>query len=134
MSEPHFKTCSCCGTVWADREAFMSDGTLDVNGYKADFERLGEGLFFITHRRAGCGSTLSIPAKEFFDLYTGVRYTERRTLTEECPRYCLNEKQLDRCLVSCECAFVREVLNVLRERLRAARAATGSSLEATSER
>ena len=120
MAESHFKVCPCCGNIWPTREAFLSDGSLELNGYTADFETLEEGLFFITHRRGGCGSTLAIKAREFLDLYTGPRHVERKAQSKECPRYCMEKGQLDRCTVLCECAYVREVLQILKGRFLAA--------------
>jgi hypothetical protein len=35
--------------------------------------------------------------------------------TEECSEYCLYSEMIDRCPVECECAYVREVLNIVRE-------------------
>lgn len=122
MAATCFKTCSCCGRSWQTRDAFLSDGELKVEGYTADFESLERGLFFVTHRSRECGSTMAFEAQEFLDLYTGPRYPQRKALSDECPRYCLDEKQLGRCTVLCECAFVREVLQVLMGRLDAARA------------
>jgi hypothetical protein len=124
MGATPFKVCSCCGTIWPTRDAFLSDGSLRVEGYTPDFETLEEGLFFITHNREGCGSTLAVVTRDFLDLYRGPRYTERKTFSDGCPRYCLDQKQLGRCTALCECAFVREVLQILRERLQTAAAAS----------
>lgn len=56
-----------------------------------------------------------LQAKDFLDLYSGGKYSERRTGQEDCPGYCLEKDQLDRCEVICECAFVREVLQIIKE-------------------
>ena len=36
-------------------------------------------------------------------------------LTESCPRLCLDQCSLDPCDVPCQCAYVREVLQIIRE-------------------
>jgi hypothetical protein len=116
-----FKACSGCGATWTTRDAFLSDGSLRVEGYKPNFGRIDKGLFFIRHDDDDCGFTLTMVARDFLDLYDGPRYTERKAFTDECPRYCLDEKQLEQCVAQCEYAFVREVLKIVEDHLRAAR-------------
>lgn len=113
-----FKKCPGCFTAWHTREDFLADNTLELNGYKADFKELEYGLFFFTHKADGCYSTMALEVKDFQDLYNGTIYRERKTESEECPRYCLKEKQLSRCAARCECAFAREIINIIRERQR----------------
>jgi hypothetical protein len=110
-----FKKCPSCFTSWATRNDFLRDGSLELNGYKADFQKLEYGLFFFTHKVADCFSTMALEAGDFLDLYTGTIYLESKTLTDECPRYCIDEKQLNRCEAKCECAFVREVLQIVKK-------------------
>lgn len=109
-----FKICPNCSEVWQTRENFISDNQLELNGYKADFEKLEYGLFFFTHKKPNCCSTMTIRVLDFKDLYPGEIYTERKTESEECPRYCLEKEQLDRCNAFCECAFVREIIQILK--------------------
>ena len=128
MGEPGetvFKTCSCCGVSWPTRESFLSDPYLRVDGYQSDFEFLEEGLFFLTHCKDDCHSTMTIPAREFADLYSGCRYPQSKALSQECPRYCVDKEQLARCDAYCECAYVREVLSIVKNRLDEARASAG---------
>jgi hypothetical protein len=124
MAVISFQVCDCCGTIWPTRDAFLSDGNLRVDGYKPNFQTLEEGLFFITHDRDECGATLAIAARNFLGLYGGPRYTERKTFSDECSRYCLDPEKLDRCAALCECAFVREVLQIIGNRLETARTAS----------
>ena len=106
-----FKTCPSCGKSWKDRTSFLDDPATRAHGYLPDFDHLDSGVFFITHMVDDCQSTMGVTVSEFSDLYSGPRYKERRTLKEECPRYC--KDQLSRCEAKCECAFVREVLHIL---------------------
>jgi hypothetical protein len=115
VSSSCFKTCSCCGQEWPTRGGFLSDATLQVVGYQADFRQLRLGLFLFNHTR--CRTTLGVHAQEFVDLYPGPVFESRRTGTDECPGYCLHPDELARCPVECECAFVREVLQVICTRL-----------------
>ena len=44
--ESAFKKCPCCFTIWDSKDDFLSDSSLELNGYKADFQKLEYGLFF----------------------------------------------------------------------------------------
>lgn len=110
-----FKLCPSCFEVWQTRDLFLSEPNLALNGYKADFERLEYGLFFFTHMKADCYSTLAIEVADFMDLYQGPLYSERRTGKPDCPGYCLDKVQLQRCEARCECAFVREIMQIIKK-------------------
>jgi len=105
-----------CSTEWKTRDKFIDDQSLEIIGYQADFENLEMGLFYFTHQKEVCFSTMAIKVKVFLSLYSGGKYTERRTGKKECPGYCLDEKQLNRCDALCECAFNREVIQIINDR------------------
>lgn len=111
-----FKTCPMCAHTWETQADFISDQQLKINGYLADFEHLELSQFYFTHMVEGCYSTMTLEAKEFLNLYEGERYPERRTGEKECPGYCLDEEQLARCAAFCECAFNREIIQLIKER------------------
>ncbi|WP_419660102.1 hypothetical protein Dvar_04470 [Desulfosarcina variabilis str. Montpellier] len=111
-----FKKCPMCSTVWETREDFLSDDSLEINGYGADFRALEKSLFYFTHKKEGCFSTMAIKAEKFLSLYSGRKYSERRTGEEGCPGYCLDKKQLNRCDAFCECAFNREIIQIIKRR------------------
>ncbi len=48
-------------------------------GYQVDFDELKAGLFLFTH---SCGTTLSVCAGDFQDLYNGPIFVERLNGTE----------------------------------------------------
>lgn len=110
LQSTSFKTCSRCRFVWAGRTSFLSDPALHLVGYQVHFEEHTAGLFLFNH---SCGTTLSVQAGEFQDLYDGPMFTERLTGTEECQGFCLHEDDLSPCFAKCECAYVREVLQVI---------------------
>lgn len=114
--ETPFKTCPMCGTEWANIDAFLDDPSLEICGYMADFGKLERGLFFFNHLTEDCHTTLTIFTGQFIGLYNGTRFTERRTGKEDCPGYCLDKNQLDRCDAFCECAFSREVIQIIKAR------------------
>jgi hypothetical protein len=106
------KQCTCCGHVWHTLDAFLGDPQLRIVGYQVDFVDLLLGLFLFNHLT--CGSTIAMPAELFRDLYDGPIYAERATGTADCPRYCLYVSELSACRAQCECAYVREILQIVR--------------------
>jgi hypothetical protein len=67
-----FKRCSLCGVEWQDRDAFLSDSTLVLNGYQGNLRQLlsgrqKQGLLLFTHTAEGCGTTLAFDPTEFKD-------------------------------------------------------------------
>ena len=111
-----FKKCPGCAHVWEHRDDFLNDSSLRLNGYKADRKQLEYGLYFFTHHVEGCCSTMAFEVHDFLDLYSGVRYHEDKSMADECPRLCEDEKQLSRCDALCECAFAREIMHLVRHR------------------
>ena len=116
MAEEIFLTCSMCGKKWKTRDDFLDDVSLEINGYQVDFERLEWSLFLFTHMIDECHSTIAVQADRFIDLYSGKKYKGRKTRTEDCPGYCMVKDELGRCDALCECAFNREVIQIIRER------------------
>jgi hypothetical protein len=105
-----------CSTKWETLENFLDDKSLEINAYQADFENLEMSIFFFTHKKDNCFSTLAIEAEKFISLYSGRKYAGRRTGEKECPKYCLDIDQLNRCDAFCECAFNREIIQMIKER------------------
>lgn len=106
-----FKICTICKAVWQTRDNFLDDPDVFIVGYQPHFNLLTEGLFLFNH---SCRGTLSIKAIEFKDLYKGPVFKERLTGSEECPGHCLHESELDPCPAKCECAFVREIVQIVK--------------------
>ena len=105
-----FKDCTICGNCWQSREAFLSDPDLTYLGYQAHFEALTAGLLFFNH---DCKTTLALEVSQFRDLYDGPVFSERQTGTDECPGHCLYRESIDPCPAQCECAFVRELIQII---------------------
>jgi hypothetical protein len=115
MGDESFKTCPCCGKSWPTRQEFVAEESLQLNGYMADFEKLDYGLLFFTHEVDDCRSTMAVEVSTLKDLYQGPVYKERLTGTETCPGYCRDQGNLNRCEAKCECAYVRELMQVLQK-------------------
>lgn len=106
-----FKRCSKCHHPWISRDLFLQDPELEIVGYQANFVKLELGLFLFTH---SCGTTMSIWAKDFVDLFHGTIYTEHAIGSDQCPGYCLQQEELRPCSVHCEYAYVREIVGIIK--------------------
>ena len=108
-----FKKCTLCAHRWQSRKDFLEDPSTDLIGYQVNFDELDLGFFLFNHLK--CGTTLGIPAGKFRDLYNGPVFSERLTGTKECQEYCLQENKLGTCPAKCECAYVREILQTVKQ-------------------
>jgi hypothetical protein len=107
-----FKNCTYCDHLWSSREDFLTDPDIDLVGYQVNFQELELGLFLFNHEV--CKTTIALPAGIFKDLYNGPVFEERQTGTDQCLELCLHEQELSCCPSRCECAFVREILNIVK--------------------
>jgi hypothetical protein len=107
-----FKKCSCCDAPWFSREEFLQDRNTDLVGYQANFSQLELGYFLFNHLT--CESTIAIPAGLFKDLYAGPVFARRMTGTEYCQGLCKDTQALQPCEVQCECAYVRDIMQIIR--------------------
>ena len=111
FQEKSFKKCPMCSEIWPTRNEFIADSNLKVNGYISNFDNLKLGIFLFDHLL--CKTTLAIQATQFTDMYKGPVYEKKLTGGEECPGYCLKQDELRPCPAECECAYIREVLNIV---------------------
>jgi len=105
-----FKKCPVCEKVWETRNDFLDDSDIEIAGYQVHFEELSEGLFLFNH---SCEGAISLRAALFRDLYDGPMFKKCLTGTDECPEYCLVKHELRPCPAKCECAFVREIIQLI---------------------
>lgn len=108
-----FKECTCCKNPWYSREDFLGDCKLDFVGYQVNFGNLELGYFLFNH--LSCQSTIAVHAVLFRDLYDGPVFSERKTYSDKCPGYCVDRAALDTCDAECECAYIREIIQIVRE-------------------
>jgi len=106
-----FKECKICRKIWGNYHEFLSDSHISLIGYQVNFDILEAGFLLFNH---SCNNTLAVPVKEFRHLYTGPVFKERATGTDTCPGFCLYKEELDPCPAECECAYVREILQIVR--------------------
>jgi len=81
-------------------------------GFQVDTTCPRGGLFLFNHT---CRDTFAVPANAFLDLAQGPMVAGSLRGTELCERHCLHQSDLDPCRQECECAFVREVLQAVRD-------------------
>jgi len=109
-----FKECTYCRQIWPERDSFLSDPLIDIIGYSANFEDLHLGLLLFNHIKQDCKTTIAIEAGAFVDLYSGEIFHERKTGSESCPGYCQRKDDLRACTVQCECAYVRDIIQIIK--------------------
>lgn len=107
-----FMVCTNCGFSWKGRENFLADNGVKIIGYQVNFEQLKAGFFLFNHI---CGTTFTLDVHSFEDLYNGDIFTDKVTGSDQCPGHCLHKSNLEPCPVKCECAFVREIIQVLKK-------------------
>lgn len=106
-----FKQCSKCGHKWETQNDFLSDPDVSLVGYQVHFKNLHAGLLMFNHN---CGTTIAFQVEQFENLYQGPVFKERKTGSDECPGYCVQKENLDSCPAECECVFVREVIQIVK--------------------
>ena len=107
-----FKKCTCCELPWFTRDEFLHDANIELIGYQANFCQLELGYFLFNHLI--CESTIAIPAGSFQDMHNGPVFSQRLTGTEVCQGFCDDIEALEPCEAQCECAYVRNVMQIIR--------------------
>ena len=107
-----FKRCPSCSRSWKSRQDFLVDYELQLIGYQANFIDISQGLFLFNH--LSCKTTLSLKTGLFADLYKGNIYAESKFYTDYCLGYCLKLNDLSSCPVECRHAFVREIIQIIK--------------------
>jgi hypothetical protein len=102
-----------CNTRWETCRQFVEDPSLALNGYFADFTNPQEGLILITHRIAGCNSTLGIKAGKLEHLYAGPKYSVHNTGNPSCGGLCLMDNDFTPCRADCDMRWIRDVMQLL---------------------
>jgi hypothetical protein len=110
--DKEFKECTNCHKIWKDRNEFLNDDSMILDGYQVNYGDLVAGFFLFTHDVEDCGSTIAIPAGEFLDMHEGPMFDDiSKENVEGCPGYCGDAKNMEPCGKKCECSYVRDVLD-----------------------
>jgi hypothetical protein len=110
-----FKRCRRCGREWETRNDFLIDKNLVFTGYQINLLDLTKGLFLFNDNVDGCETTLAVPVQLFSDLYDGKVPSVRKIGQSECEGRCLNEHDLETCQADCECAYIREIMQIIKK-------------------
>ncbi len=108
-----FKKCTCCEFPWFSRTEFLKDENIELVGYQTNFCELELGYFLFNHLT--CESTIAIPAGLFKDMYAGPLFTQSLAGTEVCHGFCDDMDSIEPCDAQCECAYVREIMQIIRK-------------------
>lgn len=77
---------------------------------------LESGFFLFNHETEECGTTMTLEVKYFSDMHDGPLFEEHtKENAENCPGYCEDRYILEACDSKCECAYVRDVLQKVRD-------------------
>ncbi len=106
-----FKQCNTCKHIWESRNEFMGDGNIVLIGYQANLMNLKAGHLYFNHN---CKNTIVLSTDLFADLYSGPIFSEPMTGTDDCPKYCLKKGALQPCSNECECAYVRDIIQLFK--------------------
>lgn len=106
-----FKSCPACHFEWPTRDDLLSDPDVSLIGYQINFRALTAGIMLFNHR---CKGTMAINVEKFQDLYDGPIFTERHIGDADCPNHCFHQSDLKPCPAQCECAYVREILQAIK--------------------
>lgn len=105
------KLCPNCGATWCSIDDLLSDPGVVLIGYQPHFEQLQVGLLYFNH---SCGGTFTISAHAFEHLYAGPVFANSKTGSEECPGHCQQQSNLEPCPAECECAYIREIIQIIK--------------------
>ncbi len=109
--QKHFKACPLCGKIWERRADLLNDPEVLIVGYQMHFKTLKKGILLFNH---SCKGTFGMKAEIFQDLYPEKEYKRNFFGTSECKQLCSNESDLSRCPNDCECSWVREIIQVIK--------------------
>ncbi|MBN2414176.1 hypothetical protein JXQ31_21050 [candidate division KSB1 bacterium] len=101
-----------CGLNWNTRQELLSDPFVEITGYLVNFKDPEQGIFTFNHM--SCKGTFAVKVSFFTDLYKGEFFEQNIAGDEKCPNYCLNKFELDSCPEKCECAYVRDVIQLIK--------------------
>lgn len=107
-----FKICPNCNKEWKYRSDFIYDSEIDIIGYQVHFKDLEKGFFLFNH---SCNGTMALQVDAFSDMYSGPIFTDKLTGSDQCLGLCLHKNNLKPCPEKCECAYVREIIQIIKK-------------------
>lgn len=114
MKTDPFKACSNCRAEWATLDDFLGDSSVRLGGYQINTANLANGLFLFNHEASDCGTTMAVYVSAFTALSEHPVFSPSTDRPETCPGRCLHQDDLAPCPEKCECNWVREVMQIIR--------------------
>lgn len=112
MLDIPIKRCPTCLQQWSTADEFLDDPTVGILKYLANFDVLECGLLYFNHET--CSSVLGLCVSDFQHLRRSLTFSENKAGKEGCPGYCLIEKEFSPCKNTCECRWVRDVIQIIK--------------------
>ena len=109
------KQCPTCGKVFS-LEDLLSDPELVPVGMTSDEEDIPESLYYFTHNIPDCGTTFTIPAREFRPVISERVPEESLRGHIDCPGLCTRISEFRACKNNCHWAPYRRLLIDMVER------------------
>jgi len=80
-----------------------------------NFKSLEKGIFYFVHHDEGCGTTMAIPVKALKTLSDlPFLAPSAGSRPKGCTGLCLNEHELGDCPETCNCNWVRDIMQTIR--------------------
>jgi hypothetical protein len=112
-----FRECPKCRHLWPDGESFLSDSSLRFLGYQVNYEELNDGLFLFVHHIPSCGTSLAVKPGDFINMHKWPVFGDCLANTEQCAGHCPNVDDLNPCPQPCNCAYVRDIMQGVKQKL-----------------
>lgn len=109
-SAPPFRSCTKCGHVWEDVQAFIEDPNLKLNGYLPDFSQPGNGLIIVTHKTPACGSSFSLRVDLFRHMYQEQESADHHATPDGCEGRCFIYDDFSKCGSPCDMRWIRDLM------------------------
>ena len=115
MDNPFFKQCPSC-KEWFSRRAILRDPKIKPIGMSVNPNDPDLSLFFFQHDCENCGTSFTIPVKEFLPVIEEP-LDDNLQGRANCPGHCTHLDDLSDCHLPCLYApFRRLILSIMRER------------------
>jgi hypothetical protein len=112
-----FKQCGKCAKKWETINDIIMDPELSIIGYQVNLKKPSEGLVLFLHSSGDCNSTLGIKVFYFHPIYKKAITDIPIVRPTNCPGYCLDEKNFEKCLeFECNGNYVRNLIQIINEK------------------
>ncbi|MFH1863211.1 MAG: response regulator [bacterium] len=108
-----FVKCPKCQKSWRKLEDLIRDANVELAEYLVNYESIHGGQYLFKHKDPACNMTFSVPLTKFLELYKGEVSKTKNLGTPQCPGFCFQKESLEPCLLDCEYAFTRDIVQII---------------------